>query len=147
MPLKVPDSCRHCFSSELVHDDSSGQLACRDCGNLLGGFRQDFSVTGEARVFEEDRSAGVVERVSAPADPLLEGLDGPDFDGKDKLKYERSEGFRMIEKACGNLGLSGVCIELAKTYYKNVGGGVSLPALSFCDTLIIYTFPKLYARR
>lgn len=144
---KLPDSCRHCSSSELVFDDSCGQLTCTHCGCRLGGFRQDYSVRGEASVFDEDRSSGVVERVSAPADPLWEGLDGHDFDGKDRLKYERGEGFRMIEKAGGSLGLGGVCIQLAKTYYKNVGGGISLPPLSFCDNLIIYTYPKLHARR
>jgi hypothetical protein len=36
------------------------------------------------------------------------------------LKTERSEGFRIIEKAEANLDLSRVCIDLAKTQYKDV---------------------------
>ncbi len=57
--------------------------------------------------------------MNAPVDPLWEGLDG-DGAAAGGLRAERSEGFRIIEKASSNLELGRACVELAKTYFKDV---------------------------
>jgi len=85
----------------------------------MGGMRMDFSQAGEARKYSDDGIADALERVSAPANPLWEGLDGDDA-ANGRLKAERGEGFQIIEKAGANLELSRVCIDLAKTQYKDV---------------------------
>ncbi len=50
MPPQLPPFCPYCnaASSEFVLDDSSGQWTCTSCGSQLGGFRIDFSRTGES---------------------------------------------------------------------------------------------------
>ena len=57
--------------------------------------------------------------MNAPVNPLWEGLDG-DGAAAGGLRAERSEGFRIIEKASSNLELGHACVELAKTYFKDV---------------------------
>lgn len=57
--------------------------------------------------------------MSAPADPLWEGLDGDDV-AVARLRGERSEGFGVIEKAASNLGLGVACMQLAKVHFKNI---------------------------
>jgi hypothetical protein len=139
---KLPTTCSNCHAtqSEFVFNEANGQLTCTSCGVQLGGCRQDFSFAGETRVYDDDRSAGatictlfrfhlmaaagVLERVSAPADTLWEGLEGGDGTaGLARLKAERGEAFRIIERAAANLDLRRACIDLAKMHYKVRGLG------------------------
>jgi len=85
----------------------------------MGCMRMDFSQAGEARKYSDDGIADALERVRAPANPLWEVPDGDDA-ANGRLKAERGEGFQIIEKAGANLELSRVCIDLAKTQYKDV---------------------------